>query len=72
MSIIDAKRFLFLFRLVVIFVLLITREDEQLLFRLFTDNNDEKVVEANHLQASVYCTFRFIATSLSLHTHIQL
>jgi len=70
-----SRDFVFLF-LIVTFVLLIAREDEQLLFRLFTDDNDEKVVEANHLQASVHCTFRFIAASLSLfaciYTHTQL
>jgi hypothetical protein len=58
--------------LVVTFVLLIAREDEQLLFRLFIDDNDEKVVGANHLRASVHCTFRFIAASLYIHSYTQL
>jgi hypothetical protein len=60
--------FLFFF-LVVTFVLLIASEDEQLLFRLFIDDNDEKVVGANHLRANVLCTFRFISGSLCIHIY---
>ena len=40
-------------------VLLIESEDEQLLFHLCIDDNDEKVVGPNHLRA--YCTFFFVS-----------
>jgi hypothetical protein len=56
-------------------VLLIEREDEQLLFHLCIDDNDEKVVGPNHLRA--YCIFLFcFNAALLLHriidTHTQL
>ncbi|UJR23737.1 hypothetical protein I4U23_026714 [Adineta vaga] len=44
--------------------LLIKREDEQFLFHPFIDDNDEKVVGPNHLQA--YCTFLLVFFFVSM------
>lgn len=45
------------------FIVLIEREDEQILFHLLIDDNDEKVAGSNHLRA--YCTFFLFECGLS-------
>jgi hypothetical protein len=50
-------------------VLLIEREDEQLLFHLCIDDNDEKVVGLNHLRA--HCTFFCFNAAFLVHTMID-